>query len=684
MKYLKNLTFYELSLRWVVLFCLLIFSGLAVGQTRTHDVGDYKYRVEANDYINTNEVDPTGEWPQDHFRYGTIVFYHCGCTVGKWIDAQGVEHTKENFFYPGYNEEEPYGIKEYRRFAPPKVYVFSEGVLLESSRPYDGEIDPNLPADQMIEVRYKKDPGFDVLKRSYAFSNQEYDDFIIMYTRYLVTFDWDQDPEPDTDTGQTLENVYFFVGYSNQTAEGTYITWNRWYEEAQDDWATYETFSPTAGRELAISYAWDGDHPEWTEFEPGGPAFDDTGDPRFAVGEGGDSEMPSAELVSNAYAGFAALHVDTSPTNKSDWLSQPFSIMANIDIYNVWDEDFTGYTTVWDWAASGYRQTVQDQAGWPDDPMDQLDEFAFQAYGPYNLTLGDSIVIVYAVGANGISRDLAISKGLEWRSWYRGEAGATFNDDAKNDLLATGKDSLFQSMDRALEAWNNGLDIPDPLPAPNLNVTSGPNVIYLDWNWEDITTDIQNIESINIYRKVGNFLVDEYDELNASGVHVLWELIDSVPGDVTSWADSNAVRGYPYHYTVTAVDNAGLESSKYANRSEIAAFAFAPGADNTNQIRIVPNPFIAGGADFNFPGQYKDDLLFVNLPPYCTLRIYTVTGDLIKTIEHQTGSADERWDQVTASNQKIASGVYILQIDNAQDLDRNSLPGAIEKFVVVR
>src|SRR4030042_203792 len=98
MKYLKNLTFYELSLRWVVLFCLLIFSGLAVGQTRTHDVGDYKYRVEANDYINTNEVDPTGEWPQDHFRYGTIVFYHCGCTVGKWIDAQGVEHTKENFF----------------------------------------------------------------------------------------------------------------------------------------------------------------------------------------------------------------------------------------------------------------------------------------------------------------------------------------------------------------------------------------------------------------------------------------------------------------------------------------------------------------------------------------------------------------------------------------------------------
>jgi hypothetical protein len=696
MKYLKNRTFYNLSLRWVMLFCLLVFTGLALGQTRTHNLGDYKYRVEANDYINTNEVDPTGEWPQDHFRYGTIVFYHCGCTVGKWIDAQGVEHTKESFFYPGFNEEEPYGIKEYRRFAPPKVYVFSEGQLLESSRPYDGEIDPNLPADQMIEVRYKKDPGFDVLKRSYAFSNPYHDDYVIVYTRYLVTFDWDQDPEPDTDTGQTMENVYFFVGYSNQTAEGTYITWNQWYEEAQDDWATYDTYQST-GRELAISYAWDGDHPEWTEFEPGGPAFDDTGDPRFAVGEGGDSEMPSAEFISNAYAGFAALHVDTSPTDQTDWLSQPFSIIANIDIYNVWDENFTGYTTVWDWAASGHRQKVEEQAGWPTDPMDQLDEFAFQSYGPYNLTLGDSIVIVYAVGANGISTNLAISKGLEWRDWYRGVAGASFDDDAKNDLLATGKDSLFQTMDRAMWAWNRGLDIPDPLPAPDLNVTSGPNVIYLEWTdlsgEGDPDTGVPDLDHYNIYRKVGNFLVDEYDELNPNGTHILWELLTTVPANVTEYVDSTAVRGYPYHYAVTAVDDGSqnsvvpgqqLESSLYANRSEIAAFAFAPGADNTNQIRIVPNPFIASAGDYNYPGQYKDDLNFVNLPPYCTLRIYTVTGDLIKTIEHQTGSADERWDQITEYNQRIASGVYILQIDNAKDLNENSLPGAIEKFVVVR
>ncbi|GAB4362877.1 MAG: hypothetical protein Kow0042_00260 [Calditrichia bacterium] len=684
-----------------VVFILLLFQ-MSWAQTRTHDLGDFKLRIEADDYINTNEVEPTGEWPQDHFRYGTIVFHNNGYAVGKWVDADGVEHTKEEFFYPvSYNQTEPYGIKEYRRFEPPQVYVFSEGQLLLSSRPFDGEVDPNLPADMMVEVRFKAQPGFDVLRRSYSFSNPNHDDYVIVYNRYLTTFDWDQDPEPDTDTNQTLEDVYFFVGYSPQTAEGTWITYSRWYEEAKDDWATYETFTPqvaAGARDLQISYGWDGDHPEITEFEAGGPEFDDTGDPRFAVGSGGSTPMPSAEFISSAYAGFAALHVDKSPTDHSDDPNQPTAIIANMNIYNVWDSDFPGFATVWDWAASGTKQTVEEQSGWPDDPMSQEDEYPFQAFGPYDLKLGDSVVFVYAVGANGISRNLAIEKGLEWRDWYRGVAGATFDNDAKNELLATGRDSLFQTMDRALWAWLRDLDIPDPLPAPDLTVTSGPNVIYLDWedmrDVGDPDTGVPDLDHYNIYRKKGAFLVDTYDEINPQGTHLLWEKIAEVPKDVTHYEDTDVVRGEAYHYAVTAVDDGlqntdgifpgqPLESSRYANRSEIPAYAFAPGAADASKVRIVPNPYVAKAGEFNFTGD-DNKLLFVNLPAYCTLRIFTATGDLIKTIEHKTGSADESWDQVTEFNQLVASGVYILQIDNARDINGNKVDGTIEKFVIIR
>ncbi len=298
--------------------------------------------------------------------------------------------------------------------------------------------------------------------------------------------------------------------------------------------------------------------------------------------------MPSAEFVSSSYAGFAALHVDTSPADHSDDVNQPVSIIANISIYNVWDSDF-GYATVWDWAASGEKQTVEDQSGWPDDASAQEDEFPFQAFGPYNFNLGDSVVIVYAVGVNGISRQVAVDKGLEWRDWYRGVAGATFDNDAKNALLASGKDSLFTSLDRANLAWNNGLDIPDPLPAPNLTVTSGPLEIYLEWQdlsqVPDFDTGTPDLDHYIVYRKLGSFLCDTYNELNEDGVHLVWEKIaDNIPNDQTTYTDTNVVRGQPYHYGVTAVDGSGLESSIYANRSEVAAYAFEPGRPNAEQV----------------------------------------------------------------------------------------------------
>ncbi len=690
----------------VLLLLIMTGSQRLFAQTRTHDMGDFKYRVEAGDNINTNSVDPTGEWPQDYYRYANIVFYNSGLTVGTWVDSMGTAHNKEQWLEGpvSYNQEEPYGIKEYRRHQPPEVWVYANGQLQLSSRRFTGTVDPNLVSDEMIEVHYKMMPGFDVLKRSYSFSNPNHNDYIIVDMRYKCTFDWDDDPKPDTDPTQTLSDVYFILGYSFQTAEGTYITYSRWYEEGKDDWATYETVPSTlvpGGRDMMVSYGWDGDYPDITEFETGGAPFDDTGDPRFGIGSGGSTSMPSGEFVSSAYAGFAALHVDNSVSDNTDNPAQPLSIIGNISVYNLWDTDFPGFATLWDWASSGTRQTVEEQSGWPDDASAQEDEFPFQSFGPYNFQLGDSVHIVYTVGANGISRQLAVEKGLEWRSWYRGEAGATFDDASKNALLATGKDSLFQTMDRANWTYQRGLDIPDPLPSPDLTVESGPNVIYL--KWQDLSgegdpdTGVPDLDHYNIYRKLGAFLADTYDELRPDGTHIAWEKIAEVPANTTTYIDSSVVRGQPYHYAVTAVDNGTqntdglireqkLESSIYTNRSQIAAYAFAPGEPTAGKVRIVPNPYITMAQEYNFYSSTGniDEIHIVNLPPYCTIRIFTVAGDLIKTIEHNTGSADEFWDLVTESNQLVASGVYILQVDNAKNIIEKPIPGSIEKFVVVR
>lgn len=694
----------------VVLFGLLVLWAVPrlSAQSREHNLGDFKLRIDAGDDLDSNSLPPTGEWPQDYFRYQNITFYFSGYAIGQWIDSTGVSHEKELTLQGpvSYNKTEPYGIREVRKFEPPVVWVTANGQTQLSSRRFDGTVDPDLPADEMIEVRYKSYPGFDVLKRTYSFSNPFHDDYVICVMRYKCTFDWDQYDGPDTDPTQTMQGVYFVTGYNFQTAEGTYITYSQWYEEGKDDWASYETFTPelaTGGRPLQISYGWDGDFGDLEVFEEGGVPFDDTGDPRFAVGEGGSTPMASAEFVSSSYAGWTALHADKSTQDHSDDPNQPVAVDANMSIYDLgWGESVPGFTTLWDWAASGNKQTVEDQSGWPDDPSSVEGEFCYQAFGPYDFNVGDSITIVYAVGANGISRKLAAEKGLEWRDWYRNVEGAAFDDAAKNELLATGKDSLFQTMDRALWAWNNGLNLAAPLPSPDLTVTSGPSLIHLEWNdmgqISDPKTGVPDLDHYNIYRKRGDYLCDTYNEISEDGERLVWEKIAEVPKTETTYVDTNVVRGEPYHYAVTAVDDgtqntdgpfAGrkLESSKYANRSELAAYAFEPGREGKHDadlVRIVPNPFVSYAKDFNFTGQEYNKLLFVNLPPYCTLRIYTATGDLIKTIQHTSGSADESWDQVTEYNQLIASGVYILQVDEARNLTGGNMDSAIHKFVVIR
>lgn len=171
-----------------------------------------------------------------------------------------------------------------------------------------------------------------------------------------------------------------------------------------------------------------------------------------------------------------------------------------------------------------------------------------------------------------------------------------------------------------------------------------------------------------------------------------WEVIAEVPGDQNFYVDENVSRGEPYYYAVTVVDdgsqNSGLipgplESSRYTNRSQTPAIPFEPGEGSTDNIRVVPNPYFASAGEYNFSDD-SNNLLFVNLPPFARLRIFTARGDLVKTIEHTSGSADEIWDQVTDYNQLAASGVYILHVSNARDAEMNPLPDATVKFVIVR
>lgn len=83
------------------------------------------------------------------------------------------------------------------------------------------------------------------------------------------------------------------------------------------------------------------------------------------------------------------------------------------------------------------------------------------------------------------------------------------------------------------------------------------------------------------------------------------------------------------------------------------------------KIKVVPNPYIVRNVWELSPNYSR--IQFINLPERCTIRIYTLAGDLIRVLEHGDGENEgpgwEWWDVLTANNQKVASGVYIYHVD---------------------
>ncbi len=99
-----------------------------------------------------------------------------------------------------------------------------------------------------------------------------------------------------------------------------------------------------------------------------------------------------------------------------------------------------------------------------------------------------------------------------------------------------------------------------------------------------------------------------------------------------------------------------------------------------DKVKVVPNPYLVR-ANWDVSKNYPN-IYFTHLPAKCTIRIYTLGGDLVKVIQHDANYVDndgtERWDLLTTYNRRIASGIYIYQID---------APGIgtkLDKFAVIK
>ncbi len=154
--------------------------------------------------------------------------------------------------------------------------------------------------------------------------------------------------------------------------------------------------------------------------------------------------------------------------------------------------------------------------------------------------------------------------------------------------------------------------------------------------------------------------------------HRTWQFtIDWQDGDVPPSAGD--IYLYQTKKPFTENDKYKIITNKYTTSE--SGFDFA-------KIKVVPNPYI--GYNIAEQGVTQGDrasreLRFTNLPPKCTIKIYTLRGDLIKTLHHQSDTVgEERWNLQNDAQLEVAYGIYIYSVESPDGTKK------IDKFAIIK
>jgi len=219
--------------------------------------------------------------------------------------------------------------------------------------------------------------------------------------------------------------------------------------------------------------------------------------------------------------------------------------------------------------------------------------------------------------------------------------------------------------------------VPIPFPAPAMAVTNTPQARNrISWS--------AAVEAFSAPRLRAGLAY--YEVVRANHPLDVWKRVDSVgirdpryynAGDGTyTLEDAGSALLESYYYAVVSVDSlkgrSGL-TNMTLHETQL------PAAENLDNVYVVPNPLIvtSGFSGASPGGDINDRIGFFGLPKHATIRIFSYSGQLVNTIDHDADSYSVAWYQVTRNNQMLASGVYFFTVDDDQG---NRVQG---KFVVI-
>ncbi len=387
-------------------------------------------------------------------------------------------------------------------------------------------------------------------------------------------------------------------------------------------------------------------------------------------------------------------------------------------LYDVYDTTASGAKTYYEQPLDRYGELTSKGLIYPYTSSILYIRFDVEGHwsiGPYQMGFGDTIRYVYAYVGGSISRKTSYLLGDAWDNdvaasygWLAGLDSAQMadelskrdpifdiyyptefnyipdaNDIAKDLMVATGKDSLFNNGMNAQRNFNVNYNIPaSPAPPTVFEVKSKSDMIELTWDYENGAPS--NLAGFKIYRAQG---AETFEKI---GTVILgdWQLHDSVgPLERSLEEDTTqVVPGADYYYALTAVSDGGIESGMFLTMTTQATRLLSVPAPNLDSVRVVPNPLnIRQGMLGGFGEGQGNKLGFYNLPGECIITILTESGNLVTTIDHNMDAGIAFWELgtdrylFTDDDQRPASGLYIAHIQ-----EKATGESVSRKFVIIR
>jgi hypothetical protein len=222
---------------------------------------------------------------------------------------------------------------------------------------------------------------------------------------------------------------------------------------------------------------------------------------------------------------------------------------------------------------------------------------------------------------------------------------------------------------RELYRQHNRLSMVPP-PSPDIEILPLPSSKSISITWAPIEgtyrnplTGASNIQGYRVYRSSRGF-IGPYSVIREVEVHNSVDRSLFFDSQLGRWKvlDPTISLGVSYFYAVTTYDSLYIESG-FTNRNETGVKAASLPATSAAGVKVFPNPFhrVSG---FPTLGE-EESIVWSHLPQQATVRIFTASGDLVRTLHHDNAlSGEEVWNQLSDARQRVAPGVYFWTVES--------------------